>query len=411
MSQGIKLKNADILHQVQLSWQIPQIIAGIVTHKIITTALAEPELKVATEEFQKAANRMPLMNQLGIPNPTRTKLEKHNWFLDNFEEIVDHNWSRIKLAHQYIQELEFPHHWGYREFVECQESQPEMAKLIINPDSQLVTVEDPSPTISVLWDQVVQEAVINTAPGPTIASRAYSMVHTAIFDAWAAYDLTAISTQLGDDLQRPEWEVTETNKREAISYAAYRVLEDLFPSQIDIFDSLMAELGYEPENNTTDTTTPAGIGNVSAQTLLDFRHHDGSNQLGNHPNGNGNPYSDITNYQPVNSIDQTLNIELWTPEFVPIEDPNGSVQQFLTPQWGKVIPFAWDSGVESRPVAPEPFLLVEGNVDLAAQTITLEDGSVLDIELSLVGSVINPEFINQATKVIEFSANHTDEQK
>ncbi|MGK7897213.1 MAG: DUF6851 domain-containing protein [Xenococcus sp. (in: cyanobacteria)] len=286
-----------------------------------------------------------------------------------------------------------------------------MAKLIINPDSQLVTVEDPSPTISVLWDQVVQEAVINTAPGPTIASRAYSMVHTAIFDAWAAYDLTAISTQLGDDLQRPEWEVTETNKQEAISYAAYRVLEDLFTSQIDIFDSLMAELGYEPENNTTDTTTPAGIGNVSAQTLLDFRHHDGSNQLGNHPNGNGNPYSDITNYQPVNSIDETLNIELWTPEFVPIEDPNGSVQQFLTPQWGKVIPFAWDSGVECRPVAPEPFLLVEGNVDLAAQTITLEDGSVLNIELSLVGSVINPEFINQATEVIEFSANLTDEQK
>ena len=286
-----------------------------------------------------------------------------------------------------------------------------MAELIINPDSQYVTVDDPSPTISVLWDRAVQKAVIKTAPGPTIASRAYSMLHTAIFDAWAAYDLTAVGTQLGDDLQRPEIEVTEDNKQEAVSYAAYRVLEDLFPSQIDIFDSLMTELGYDPENRTTDTTTAAGIGNVSAQALLDFRHNDGSNQLGDDPNGNGNPYSDITNYQPVNSTDKILNIELWTPEFVPIDDPTGSIQQFLTPQWGEVSPFALDSGVQFRPVAPEPFLLVEGNVDLVAQTITLEDGSVLDIDRSLIGSVINPEFINQTTEVIEYSANLTDEQK
>ena len=283
-------------------------------------------------------------------------------------------------------------------------------ELILNSDSQLVTVDDPSPSISVLWDRAAQEAVINTAPGPTIASRAYSMVHTAIFDAWAAYDLTAIATQLGDDLQRPEGEVTEDDKQEAISYAAYRVLEDLFPSQIDIFASLMAELGYDPENRSTDTTTAAGIGNVSAQALLDFRQNDGSNQLGDDPNGDGNPYSD-TNYQPYNSPDIIGNIEYWKPEYVPIDDPTGSVQQFLTPQWGELIPFALESGAQFRPVAPEPFLLVEGNVDLEAQTITLEDGSVLDIDPSLIGSVINPEFIDQAEEVIEFSANLTDEQK
>lgn len=286
-----------------------------------------------------------------------------------------------------------------------------MAELILNSDTQLVTVEDASPTISVLWDRAVQQAVINTAPGPTIASRAYSMVHTAIFDAWAAYDLTAMGTQLGDDLQRPESEVTEENKQEAISYAAYRVLEDLFPSEIDIFDDLMADLGFDSENQSTDTTTAAGIGNVSAQALLDFRRNDGSNQLGDDPNGDGTPYSYTTNYQPVNNTDDTINIELWTPEFVPIGEPTGSVQQFLTPQWGEVIPFALDSGAQFRPVAPGPFLLTEGEVDLVAETITLEDGSVLDIEPSLIGTVINPEFISQAEELIEVSANLTDEQK
>ena len=286
-----------------------------------------------------------------------------------------------------------------------------MVELIINPETQLLTVDDASPTISVLWDQAVQQAVINTAPGPTIASRAYSIVHTAIFDAWAAYDLTAIGTQLGDDLQRPESEVTEENKQEAMSYAAYRVLEDLFPSETEIFDALMAELGFNPEDRSIDTTTAVGIGNISAQALLDFRHSDGSNQLGDDPNGDGTPYSDITNYQLVNAPDEIVNIELWTPEFVPIDDSTGSVQQFLTPQWGEVIPFALESGGEFRPVATEPFLLVAGEVDLEAKTITLEDGSVLDIEPSLIGSVINPEFIHQAEEVVEFSVNLTDEQK
>jgi len=184
-----------------------------------------------------------------------------------------------------------------------------MENLIVNPETQLVTVEDATPTVSVLWDRAVQEAVINTSPGPTIASRAYAIVHTAIFDAWAAYDQSAIATILGDDLQRPQ------------------VLTELFPTEVDTFKFLMLELGYDPSNDTTDTTTAAGVGNVSAQALLDFRDQDGSNQLGDNPNGNGNPYSDITNYQPVNSPNEILNLELWTPENVPIDDPNGSIQQ------------------------------------------------------------------------------------
>jgi hypothetical protein len=116
-------------------------------------------------------------------------------------------------------------------------------QLILNSDTQLVTVNDPSPTPSVLWDQAAQQAVINTAVGPTIASRAYSMVHTALFDAWAAYDPVAVSTQLGDSLQRPLSENTIANKTEAMSFSAYRVLSELFPDQVEIFDQLMANLG------------------------------------------------------------------------------------------------------------------------------------------------------------------------
>ena len=291
----------------------------------------------------------------------------------------------------------------------------EAVTLILDPETQLVTVNDDTPTISVRWDQAVQQAVINTAPGPTVASRAYGILHTAMFDAWAAYEDIPVATQLGDDLQRPDSENTEANKTEAMSYAAYGVLVDLFPSQTTIFDDLMADLGFDPNNTTTDTTTPAGIGNVTATALIDFRSQDGSNQDGTDANGDGTPYSDITGYQPVNQAGNIVDIEKWTPELVPIDANPGEedrTQEFLTPHWGEVTPFGLTSGDQFRPVAPQPFLLVDGTVDLDAGTITLAaDGSVVSITPDIVGTIINPEFINQTQEVIDYSANLTDEEK
>ncbi|WP_143288245.1 DUF6851 domain-containing protein [Calothrix rhizosoleniae] len=280
-------------------------------------------------------------------------------------------------------------------------------QLILDPETQLVTVNDDDPTISVLWDKAVQQAVINSSPGPTIASRAYGVMHTAMFDAWAAYDPTAIGTQLGDDLQVSAAEITDANKEKAMSFAAYRVLTELFPTETAVFDELMAELGFDSANDTTDTSTAAGIGNVSAEALLEFRRLDGS--------------SDTSDYEPVNGPSDTNFIDFWTPEPVPIDAAPGEedrIQQFLTPQWGQVTPFALESGDQFRPEAPEPFLLVDGVVDVEAQTITLNQntatynsGDVLAINESLIGEIINPEFIAQAEEVVNISANLTDEQK
>ena len=289
-------------------------------------------------------------------------------------------------------------------------------ELNVDYNTQLVTVDDPTPSISVLWDRAVQQAAIDTALGPTIVSRAYAMLHTAMFDAWAAYDRIAIATQLGDELQRPEVEITEANKEKAMSFAAYRVLTDLFPENVADFDELMDELGFDPNNTTTNITTAAGIGNVSAEVLLAFRREDGSNQEGDNPNGIlGVPYSDISNYEPVNPPGDPIYIERWTPERVPIDAEPGAeikIQNFLTPHWGNVTPFALESGSQFNLKAPETFLLVDGEVDLEAQTITLEEaGEVLSITRDLIGDVINPEFIEQAEDLVKISANLTDEQK
>ena len=278
-------------------------------------------------------------------------------------------------------------------------------QLSVDPTTQNVSTNHPNPTPSVIWDQVVQAAVRATAPGPTIASRAYGILHTAMYDAWAAYDENAISTT-GSTVQRPTEEKTDANLTEAMSFAAYRVLVDLFPSQKDLFDQQMASLGFSTENNSQDQTTAAGIGNSAAKALLEIRHVDGSNQLNN--------YADNTGYQPINANgNEVVQLDKWTPEL--LGDPqNPTAQKFLTPQWGSVTPFALDDkSIEVfRPVAPEPFLLVEGaTVDLDSGTITLENGQQVAISREIVGTIINPAFIEQSEHVVEISANLTDKQK
>lgn len=292
-------------------------------------------------------------------------------------------------------------------------------QLVLNPQTQFVTVEGASPSVSVRWDRVVQNAVINTSVGPTIASRAYAIMHTAMYNAWSAYSLDAVSTQTGDSLQRPASEHTDANKTEAMSFAAYRVLSELFPEAESslLFDNLMTELGFDPSNDTTDPSTAAGIGNLSADALMAFRRTDGSNQV--------NGYEDTIGYQPVNEdVDNIQNLEKWTPETVPfstaetIANNSSRLQKFLTPQWSVVTPFALESPSALRPEAPESFLLVDATVDLEAGTITLAGESEARVitadmvgEPGEAGKFINQRFIEQAESVVQASAALTDIQK
>jgi hypothetical protein len=187
---------------------------------------------------------------------------------------------------------------------------------------------------------------------PPVVARALAIVHTSMYDAWAAYDPVAMATRFGGSLRRPASERTVANKEKALSYAAYRALVDLFPSeQVGLFDPLMMALGYDPVDVSLDTSTPTGIGNAAARAVLDFRHADGSNQLGNLSAG---AYSDYTGYEPVNSADTLTDPNRWQP----VRISNGVslvVPKFLTPHWGRVIPFALTDGAVLRPPAPAQY--------------------------------------------------------
>ncbi|MBK8814118.1 MAG: phosphoesterase [Methylococcaceae bacterium] len=201
-------------------------------------------------------------------------------------------------------------------------------------------------TVVTKWNDAALEAIRVTHPGPPIVARALAITHTCMYDAWAAYDARAKGTRFAGNLRRPIGERTDANKEKAISFAARRCLADLFPTEVVSFNALMTSFGYNPGNNSTDLTTAAGVGNVAAKAVIDFRHHDGSNQLGDL---NPGAYSDYTGYTPKNTPTTIVNPNRWQPL-----DVNGNVQKFIAPHWGNVIPYAMARGNLYRATLPKP---------------------------------------------------------
>jgi pyruvate/2-oxoglutarate dehydrogenase complex dihydrolipoamide acyltransferase (E2) component len=197
------------------------------------------------------------------------------------------------------------------------------------PDSSFYfNAYGPSPNDDVLlrWDQETLNVIRATQAAPAPAARALAIVHSATYDAWAPYDGVAVDSRgrlrAQPGLRRPAAERTLNYKSMAISYAAYRVLLDLFPSQSSTLADFMTKLGYNPDDTSTDPALPRGVGNLAAQAVLAYRHGDGSNQLGD-LNG-GAPYSDYTGYTPLNSWDKLDKPYHWQPLCVPLPSPGAT---------------------------------------------------------------------------------------
>jgi hypothetical protein len=235
-------------------------------------------------------------------------------------------------------------------------------------DSPTSLGADAEQSVVIKWDSAALEAVRRTHPGPPMVARELAVVHTAMYDAWAAYDANAVGTRLGNSLRRPANERTNENKKRAVSYAAYRVLNDLFLSVPQVFDSVMQQLGFDGADVSTDITTPTGIGNVAAAAVIAFRHHDGSNQLGDLAPG---AYTDYTGYVPVNTPDQVNDPNRWQPLLVQDAQGATTTQKFIAPHWGMVIPFALTSGAQFRPAAVPKLYPSQGYTDQAQELITI----------------------------------------
>jgi hypothetical protein len=231
------------------------------------------------------------------------------------------------------------------------------------------------------------QAVRDSRLGPPMVARALAIIHTCIYDAWAAYDNKAIATQAAAQVRQRANERKPANVEQAVSYAAYRCATDLFTSNT-AFDSLIRELGYDPAITALAPTTPAGVGNAAAAAVLAFRRNDGANQSGTL--SGGAPYSDYTHYTSLNAASPVpintagiVNVNRWQP--LQYTDAGGALvtQGFLAPFWGNVRGFALTSGDQFRSVVSKYGPL----------------------------TTADPDFITQAREIVDLSANLTDREK
>lgn len=233
------------------------------------------------------------------------------------------------------------------------------------------------------WGQISLECTANDTekfrPRPTVTSRILALAWTAAFDAWSRYDEKATPFYLANVDRRPADERNVRNKEIAISYALYKSFLTYYFSDSVLLRSKMIEFGLDPADQSFDPATPQGIGNLAAMAVINGRMDDGSNQSGSMPNSSGDPYSDYTGYQPVNTADKLVSVARWQPKYFADGKGGRFAPGCLTPHWGYVKPLTLDSPSQFRSQPPPE-----------------------------IGS---PQLVEEIKEVVQFQANLTDEQR
>ena len=242
------------------------------------------------------------------------------------------------------------------------------------------------------WDEALLDAIRRDLPAPTVHARNLFHTSAAMWDAWAAYDTTASGYYVSET--HPASDV-ETARHEAISYAAYRVLDARYIDSVGAsetipeLDALMESLCYPIDFTSEEGDTPAAVGNRIARIILEATVDDGSNELEGY---------DDPSYEPVNSpliVDsdegttmndpngwQPLQIEqMISQNGIPVE--NG-VQEFVDPHWGYVVGFALsNAGPAGLPIDP-------GAPPLLGNPVTDQDFKESAVEVIGYSSRLDP---------------------
>ena len=137
-------------------------------------------------------------------------------------------------------------------------------------------------SVARIWDERALAAIRVDTPHPPAQARNLFSLSVAMYDAWAAYSTNGEvgyvyhAKHAASDIAAA--------RREAISYAAYRLLKErhVFSKTADTTlaadDAQLAALGYDLNNNTRDTSTPAGVGNSVYDAVSAWFINDGSDR-------------------------------------------------------------------------------------------------------------------------------------
>ena len=306
------------------------------------------------------------------------------------------------------------------------------AEPIIDEEEQPVVDEFPDHSVARQWNEVLLDAIRVDFARPTVHARNLFHSSIAMYDAWAIFDEEAETVFLGkkfggfacefNGISEPEDKELAIN--EIMSYALYRLLTHRFADSpgatfsLSNFASLFAVLGYDVEFKDTNYNqgSYAALGNYLGEKLIEFGLQDGANESAAY----GNRYYETTN-EPLSLSEYQEPFELsdpnhWQPlSFNNFVDQSGNpipggTPEFLSPEWGEVIPFAhreedveirnngdFDSYLYQDPGAP-PNISEGGGIDdeykwnfamVAAWSAHLDpnDPTLIDISPGAIGNV------------------------
>jgi hypothetical protein len=232
-----------------------------------------------------------------------------------------------------------------------------------NPPAEFVPTPDTrSPSVGRQWNEVLLNAIRNDFARPTVHARNLFHVSAAMYDAWAAYDNSVSTYLLGNQIGAFTCGMSAFDlpqdihpaREEAISYAVYRLVEHRFagspgaPGILDSATALMQSFGFDTTNTATSYATgePASLGNYIAECYIQFGLQDGANEANDYAN---------TAYLPVNpAVEPELpgnpnivDLDRWQPILLTLfidqsGNPISRQPEFLSPEWGQVLPFALD---------------------------------------------------------------------
>ena len=127
----------------------------------------------------------------------------------------------------------------------------------------------PLPARTVLsWNQLALQTLHHTPSGAPLAASVLARLHTALYNAWAAYDDDARQTEHGIAVRLPRAERTVANKVHAMRHAAWRVLHACLPAHGVERDLRAAGVHADPAD-TAGLLTSAGIGRLQAAALIE----------------------------------------------------------------------------------------------------------------------------------------------
>jgi hypothetical protein len=163
-----------------------------------------------------------------------------------------------------------------------------------NCSALVINWYNPNPNYSIArnWSERALESIRMDTPHPPAQARNLLSYSVCMYDAWAAYDPNAVGFIYRGKHTAPD---IAAARREAISYAMHRMISERLAysrtatNQADRNPAFMSLLGYNPNNASRDTSTPAGIGNSIYDAVSAWFINDGSRQTNGTPFPVANP--------------------------------------------------------------------------------------------------------------------------